>query len=103
MPNHVHGIIIIMDTIDDTVGAGLKPAPTGMAKRHGLPEIVRAFKTFSARRVNEMRHTPGIPLWQRNYFERVIRNENELQRIPEYIINNPAKWEMDKENPANWK
>jgi REP element-mobilizing transposase RayT len=100
MPNHVHGIVVI-------VGAGLKPAPTtrpastttGTIKRYGLPEIVRAWKTFSARRINETRKTPGIKIWQRNYYEHIIRNENKLNRIREYIQNNPMKWEFDRENP----
>jgi REP element-mobilizing transposase RayT len=64
-----------------------------------LPEIVRAWKTFSARRINETRKTPGIKIWQRNYYEHIIRNENELNRIREYIQNNPMKWEFDRENP----
>jgi len=95
MPNHVHGIIIL------AVGAGFKPAPTkpAPAMRHGLPEIVRAFKTFSARRINEMRGMPGGKIWQRNYYEHIIRNDDELNRIREYIANNPAQWEMDRENP----
>jgi len=100
MPNHVHGIIFIEKSAEP-VGAGFKPAPTS-TKRHGLPEIVRAFKTFSARRINESRRTPGEPIWQRNYFDRIIRDENELNRILEYIIYNPLKWEEDKDNPQNW-
>jgi REP element-mobilizing transposase RayT len=92
MPNHFHGVIIL-------VGAGLKPAQT--ENRHGLPEIVRAMKTFSSRRINEMRGTSGVPVWQRNYFERVIRNDNEMHRSREYIVNNPAKWDLDRENPVN--
>ncbi len=94
MPNHGHGIIFI-------VGAGLKPAPTP-TKRHGLPEIVRAFKTFSARRINESRRTPGESIWQRNYYDRIIRDEDELNRIREYIIYNPLKWDLDHDNPQNW-
>ena len=47
------------------VGAGFKPAPTN--KRHGLSEIVRAFKTFSSRYINQIRNTPGTTVWQRNY------------------------------------
>ena len=92
MPNHVHGIVVI-------VGAGLKPAPTKPTKRHGLPEIVRALKAFSARRINEMRGMPGGKIWQRGYYEHIIRNDDELNRIREYIANNPMKWEMDRENP----
>ncbi|GIV83933.1 MAG: hypothetical protein KatS3mg052_0940 [Candidatus Roseilinea sp.] len=95
MPNHVHGIVVI-------VGAGFKPAPTTTTAptttRHGLPEIVRQFKTFSARRINEMRGTPGVSVWQRNYYEHIIRNEESLHRIREYIANNPLKWELDREN-----
>mgnify|MGYP000913469741 FL=1 len=88
MPNHVHGIIVI-------VGAGLKLAPT----KRGLPEIIRGFKTFSSRRINELRGTPGIPVWQRNYYEHIVRNDESLYRIREYIINNPMQWEQDRENP----
>ena len=99
MPNHIHGIIILMDMND--VGAGLKPAPTDLTKYYPLSEIIRAFKTFSARHVNELRKTPGIPVWQRNYHEHIVRNENELNRIREYIMNNPLRWQYDRENPDN--
>ena len=97
MPNHIHGIIVLIDV--DIVGAGLKPAPTDLTKYYPLSEIIRAFKTFSARHVNELRKTPGIPVWQRNYHEHIVRNENELNRIREYIINNPLQWQFDRENP----
>jgi REP element-mobilizing transposase RayT len=60
MPNHFHGIIFI-------VGAGLKPAPT----KYPLSEIIRGFKTFSSRRINETRNMSGTPVWQRNYYEHV--------------------------------
>jgi len=78
------------------VGAGLKPAPTGETKTHGLSEIVRALKTFSARKINEMRNTCGKKLWQRNFHEHIIRNEKSHQYIANYIVNNPAKWDNDK-------
>ena len=102
MPNHAHGIVVL-------VGAGLKPAPTdpGGARfpdvglrphSHGLPEIVRGFKTFTARQINEMRATPGVPVWQRNYYEHVIRNEESLTNIRQYIAENPARWADDPEN-----
>ena len=68
--------------------------------QHGLSEIIRAFKTFSARHINEARHTPGGPVWQRNYFEHVIRDEESLNRIRQYILDNPARWQFDRENPA---
>ncbi len=102
MPNHMHGIVILAEaqaTEDDMpvdVGAGLKPAPT----RHGLPEILRAFKTFSARRINALHNTVGTPFWQRNYYEHIIRNEAALNRIRQYIADNPARWAEDPENPV---
>jgi putative transposase len=93
MPNHIHGIIVLAD---GPVGAGFKPAPTP-GTRHALPEIVRAFKTFSARRINDFRANRG-PVWQRNYYEHVVRNEATLNRIRQYIIDNPARWADDPEN-----
>jgi REP element-mobilizing transposase RayT len=96
MPNHFHGIVWIRGD----GRAGLKPAPTADRPRaHPLSEIVRAFKTFSARRINQMRSTPGMPVWQRDYYERVVRNERELNAIREYIQTNPLRWHLDKENP----
>ncbi|MCJ7551239.1 MAG: transposase, partial [Anaerolineae bacterium] len=73
------------------VRAGLRPAPT----RHGLPEIVRAFNSCSARRINEARQVRGVPFWHRNYFEHIIRNEDSLNRIRRYIATNPAGWTDD--------
>ena len=98
MPNHVHGIIVLND--DDGVGAGLRPAPT-LTKRHPLSEIVRAFKSFSARRINALRATPGVPVWQRNYYEHIIRNELEWDAIRKYIDLNPDRWALDHDHPAN--
>jgi REP element-mobilizing transposase RayT len=91
MPNHILVIIIIND-----VGAGSEPAPTG--KRHGLTEIIRQLKTFSSIRINKTRNTIGIRVWQRGYYEHIIRNEKELNNIRDYIINNPIKWAYDEEN-----
>lgn len=94
MPNHVHGIIYIIET-EDGVGAGSVPAP-GLRKVT-LPEIVRQVKTHSGRRINALRGTPGAPVWQRNYYEHVIRNQKELQRIADYIMDNPRRWMEDPE------
>ena len=66
-----------------------------------LSEIVRQFKTFSSRRINKLRDNPGVPVWQRNYYERVIRDEKELAAIREYIHTNSMKWDLDKNNPMN--
>ncbi|MDP9372578.1 MAG: transposase [Chloroflexota bacterium] len=118
MPNHIHGIIVLTDPLPNDVGAGLKPAPppdggTPARMREGveeesrqaLSEIVRAFKTFSARRINEARGAVGTPVWQRGYWDHIIRNERSLRRFQTYIIDNPARWEMDQlhpDNPSKW-
>ena len=95
MPNHAHVVVVL-------TGAGLKPAPTAATDttRHGLSEIVRAFKTFSARRINAIHGTPGTPVWQRNYYEHIIRDDAALNRIRQYIMENPSRWPEDPENPA---
>jgi hypothetical protein len=64
-------------------------------------EMVRTFKARCTHAINVLRNNPGCPVWQRNYYERVIRNENELSRAREYVIGNPMKWELDRENPIN--
>ena len=82
------------------VGAGLRPVPTSSVKRHGLPEIIRAFKSFSARRINQSKGIQGQPFWQRNYYEHIIRNERAYFAIREYILSNPVNWGADKLNPT---
>ncbi len=56
----------------------------------------------SAKAINELRKTPGVPVWQRNYYEHVIRNEDDLKMVREYIQNNPLKWALDEENPDRY-
>ncbi len=84
MPNHVHAIIVLNDD----------PA----VKRHPLSEVVRAFKSFSARRINSLRNSQGIPVWQRNYYEHIIRNHEDYLSKSNYIMDNPLNWENDDEN-----
>ena len=60
-----------------------------------LGQIVGFFKYGVSKRINCIRETPGIKLWQRNYYEHIIRDNNEYDRITEYIENNPIKWELD--------
>ena len=108
MPNHFHGIVCIVgaplaapgsdvcgcakgDTIAENQGAA-SSAPT-------LGKIMRVFKSISAIEINRVLDRQGQPLWQRNYYERIIRDENELAAIREYIVSNPMRWDMDKENP----
>lgn len=109
MPNHIHGIIVLTDP--HPVGAGLVPALDGATTRAGtrpaptVGGVVGAFKSRVT--VDYIRgvKTQGWPsfagrLWQRNYYEHVIRNEDSLARIREYIANNPLRWALDRENPG---
>jgi len=92
MPNHLHGLIVITD---DYRG-GSRTAPTGKCKPVG--QLIGAFKTVSTKRINEMRQTPGAKLWQRNFWEHIVRDESEWHRIRQYIQNNPAQWRQDQLN-----
>jgi REP element-mobilizing transposase RayT len=93
MPNHVHGIIAILLRGGFINRGGFVNPPL-----HPLSEIVRGFKTYSARRVNVLRRTPSRALWQRNYYEHIVRNDDELNKIREYIRTNPLRWGSDPEN-----
>ncbi|MCL4736308.1 MAG: transposase, partial [Candidatus Omnitrophica bacterium] len=75
---------------------GSQPTPT-----KPLGRLIGAFKTVSTRRINEKHAMAGAKFWQRNYYEHIIRNEADLDRIREYIENNPLRWELDKLNPVN--
>lgn len=128
MPNHVHGVVVIKEpnqrrgavTAPDAVST---PNPGGMnvpntggmnipnaggetpplrnvaAYQPTLGQIVGYFKYQSTKRINKLRGTQGTTIWQRNYFEHIIRNENDLVRIRKYIDGNPANWARDDENP----
>jgi hypothetical protein len=82
--------------------AGTRPAPTT-----SLGDVVGIFKSISTHQyamnvyANKWPPFPG-KLWQRNYYERIIRNEIEMNRIRQYIINNPSQWDNDKNNPNNY-
>jgi putative transposase len=79
MPDHVHGIIIIQNHSDRKT-------------KHGLSEFVRAFKSFSSRRINELRKSHYPETWQPRFHDHIIRSNNELNRIRKYIRNNPNAW-----------
>ena len=63
-----------------------------------IGSFVAGFKSSVTKKINQISHTPGRKLWQRNYWDHIIRNENEYQRIAQYIIDNPKKWALDKLN-----
>ena len=109
MPNHVHGILII--TSDAGRGEALRagepparnasplPRPAGVAPG-SLGAIVGNFKSVTARRINRLRGTPGAPVWQRNYYEHIVRDEHALNAIRQYVVDNPARWAFDTYNPG---
>jgi putative transposase len=93
MPNHVHGIMILKNM---AVGANnyspLHHRHTGTSKTIG--SIIRGFKIGVTKGLREK--FPGIQPWQRNYYEHVIRDENDLNQIRQYVISNPMNWEKDE-------
>ena len=93
MPNHLHGIVVI----NDHCKGGSRTAPTTPIGR-----LIGAYKTVSTKQANTFRQTPGLLLWQRNYWERIVRDEAELLSIQEYICNNPAQWAQDKLHPQTF-
>ncbi|MDD5093903.1 MAG: hypothetical protein PHV74_05925 [Dehalococcoidia bacterium] len=96
MPNHVHGIIVITHSVGANNYSPL-PLPHGTSKTIG--SIVRGFKIGVTK---WFRTNTGIyTVWQRNYFEHVIRDEPDLARIRQYVSDNPMRWADDEENPAN--
>jgi REP element-mobilizing transposase RayT len=97
MPNHFHGIVMLT-----VFRRGVLPyaRPNFRSPSQTLGAILRGFKSTTTKRINEIRDILGAAVWQRNYYEHVVRNDEELQRIREYIVNNPAQWELDRENPA---
>lgn len=102
MPNHFHGILFINESRRSTACRAQVLHPQPEQRRFGSPQgdslstIVGSFKSSVARRINLLRSSPGALVWQRNYYEHVIRNEVDLAEKREYIINNPLKWELDE-------
>lgn len=107
MPNHIHGIVVIGDTRrsavlapdvgvqNSTGGGGTPPLP---GRKPTLGQVVAYFKYQSTKEMNSLAGN-GVTtkFWQRNYHDRVIRNEGEMSRIWDYIESNPAWWETDPE------
>lgn len=93
MPNHVHGIIIINGENKSKIKYSVK--------NHGLSEIVRGFKSFSARKINEVLINHDQFHWQKSFYDRIIRNEKELFQIRRYIEQNPLKWEIENDLSDN--
>jgi putative transposase len=120
MPNHIHGLVFIVGDDPALVGATggrpffgkqtadggsrefegdrRSPLQTRGPRRRSLAAFIGGFKSACTRSVNEFGCTSGIPLWQRNYYEHVIRNENSLNALREYIQANPSQWAIDPDN-----
>ena len=98
MPDHLHGIVVLTEKHDVHEIAGTtRRARTDRSERFGkptrgsLPTIVRAFKAAVTKRVNGHRGTPGGPVWQRGFYEHIVRDEEELITIRKYIRENPMR------------
>jgi len=100
MPNHIHGIIWIIDSDQGRGAASLRPYYTPHVVPDSLGAIVRAFKSAVTYRINGMRDTRKAKVWQRNYYEHIIRNEGELINIWNYIDTNPLNWQEDQLYPS---
>lgn len=112
MPNHVHGILVL--------GGGGPTAKFTEANGHpgesdsrtfgkmvpgSIPAIVRAFKSAATRQINQLRGAAGCVVWQRGYYDHVIRDRQALAYIQHYIVNNPRQWQIDQlhpDHPSKW-
>ena len=96
MPNHVHGILIMTDA-----GRG-KALPCPYEGKFGkpvagsIPTIIGSYKSVVTKQINILRQLKGTTVWQRNYYEHIIRGEESLNRIRNYIVNNPLSWTRDR-------
>ncbi len=99
MPNHIH-VILMVGAIHEL------PLPHSILllrkerRKMLISKIIGFYKMNTAKKINRLRNTEGVSVYQRNYYDRIIRNDDELNRVREYIIMNPLKWEFDKENPV---
>ncbi len=93
MPNHIHGIIIIENNVGNRHACSLQ-----MERQHQiLPVVIGSYKSAVARYIHQTKNGQDFH-WQKSFYDHVIRNENELAFIREYILNNPRKWDLDTEN-----
>ena len=103
MPNHLHGILVLNGAGDHCSGdisvAATHGSPLRGPPKRSLGAIIAVFKSVAGRRINEIRKSPGVRVWQRSFHDRIIRRDAGLHRIRWYIEMNPVKWERDRENP----
>ncbi|MEA5594175.1 transposase [Rivularia sp. UHCC 0363] len=97
MPNHIHGIL----WINQTISKEDKPRQYGKMVAGSIPCVIRSYKSAVTRQINQICNQKSIsPVWQRNFYENINRNEESLESIRKYILNNPLNWENDSENPG---
>jgi putative transposase len=112
MPNHFHGVVFLSRTACRVERATPWVAPTSGALRHSpikpigpkggsIGAIVGQFKSVVTKSWREQGGFLQNPIWQRGYYDHIIRDERELDRVRQYIIDNPARWGRDKLNPNN--
>ena len=77
--------------------------PASGPKPKSIGSFIAGFKPTVTKRINDMRNARGTPIWQRNYYEHVIRDEDDLNRIRQYIMENPVRWAEDENNPERMK
>lgn len=99
MPNHFHAIVIFNHHAVGATGRSPLQQPRGPAPK-SLGALMAGFKSSVTKRINTPHNSPGVPVWQRNYHDRIIRNEREMSRIWDYIQANPTHWKGDEENPT---
>jgi len=109
LPNHVHGLIILTHAAllgANELGTPASNMPVGTSvgrpltrSPKSLGSFVAGFKSAATRRVNDAIGQAGTPIWQRNYWEHIVRDDEALARIRTYIDTNPMRWHLDRENP----
>jgi len=97
MPNHIHGIVVVTDDGHKRAHAASYARPL-RSPSYTVGSLVRGFKAAVTTRINTLCGTPGVPFWQRNYYEHVVRGDADLERIRAYIAHNPARWAEDTYN-----
>ena len=103
MPNHLHGLFALVGRIPLRMGAKNKergPNVFGKPVAYSLSTIVANFKAEVTRRARTSLNRPTLRVWQRNYYERVVRDGEEFAALSRYIWENPSRWAFDTENPA---
>jgi REP element-mobilizing transposase RayT len=106
MPNHMHGIIVLPDSYKSEINLKNNQNDNetrfekfGAPVKGSIPTIIRSYKSAVTQRVQWIMHANKGPVWQPGFYEHVIRTELELNRIRQYILDNPIKWALDEENP----